>query len=530
MKRMMKRIFQSLLVVGLILGLTAQSVQAQARATTTTGTVTIRQIVSGTLTFADGTSIRIPAGTSVPGTCTVGMLFFKTAATIGLYQCKTTNTWTAVSDGVGTFPFKNANSDTVASLDANDNLLLGGGTVVQVYGQFATVTTDLADPNANIQFTARPVGTQANAETITYVDPGMANQSLSLGITYPTLGTITINVNLATDGASAITTTAQDIIDAFDAADAGGQKATHTMAVASGGDASAVVEAGSWVLSGGVNGVALKQTGLDVSSGGFGSYAGRKTVALLDTTDEDAWSLWFGKDNGIGFQSNGANLGLYVGNGAGGASNTLTFNATGILGPSGSLGNRSERWGDVATTAGNVYDLLTLGAGVNGQSQGVARLVSSTQNDTHNAGIAVWDANDATLRDFLVWTNGDAPAVALTTPTTGSLTVSSTTNTSGAYVTALTSPAVANIGANSCGTTAATIAGTDNAWAITVGATAGTACRVTFDTTAPTVWACSVSNQTTANLTRQTAATTTTVDVTGTMVAGDVLIGVCFAR
>lgn len=102
--------------------------------------------------------------------------------------------------------------------------------------------------------------------------------------------------------------------------------------------------------------------------------------------------------------------------------------------------------------------------------------------------------------------------------------------TAPAFVGTTTSPAVANIGANSCGTTAATIAGVDNAFKITVGATSGTACRVTFDTTAPNAWECSYSNQTTANLARQTASTTTTSDVSGTFVAGDVLAGVCIAR
>jgi hypothetical protein len=104
------------------------------------------------------------------------------------------------------------------------------------------------------------------------------------------------------------------------------------------------------------------------------------------------------------------------------------------------------------------------------------------------------------------------------------------TVTSSAFIAKTTTPIVGNIGANSCGTTAATITGRDNAFAITVGATAGTDCRVTFDTTAPNTWACAFSNQTTGNLARQTAATTTTSDVSGTFVAGDVLIGVCFAR
>ncbi len=103
-----------------------------------------------------------------------------------------------------------------------------------------------------------------------------------------------------------------------------------------------------------------------------------------------------------------------------------------------------------------------------------------------------------------------------------------------AYITTTTTPAVANIGANSCGTDAATIAGTDNAWQITVGATAGTACRVTFDTTAPTSWFCAVGNSTTLTLNatpHMTASTATTADITATaFVAGDKLTGVCFAR
>lgn len=108
------------------------------------------------------------------------------------------------------------------------------------------------------------------------------------------------------------------------------------------------------------------------------------------------------------------------------------------------------------------------------------------------------------------------------------------TLTSSAYITSGTSPAVANIGANSCGTSAASIAGTDNAWSLTVGATSGTACRVTFDTTAPNAWECAVNNQTTFTLDatpHQTASTTTTVDISATgFVAGDVIHGVCVAR
>lgn len=72
------------------------------------------------------------------------------------------------------------------------------------------------------------------------------------------------------------------------------------------------------------------------------------------------------------------------------------------------------------------------------------------------------------------------------------------------------------------------------------GATAGTfasgttgACTVVITMngatglTAPTGWVCAVSNQTTANLIRQSASTTTTATVTGTTVSGDVIAFHC---
>jgi len=90
-----------------------------------------------------------------------------------------------------------------------------------------------------------------------------------------------------------------------------------------------------------------------------------------------------------------------------------------------------------------------------------------------------------------------------------------------------TTPAVANTTANSCGTTAATIAGNDAAGVVTVGATAGTICRITFVTAATTRRVCSVSNESTANLARTTYVDTTHSDLKGTFVAGDVLAYQC---
>lgn len=104
-----------------------------------------------------------------------------------------------------------------------------------------------------------------------------------------------------------------------------------------------------------------------------------------------------------------------------------------------------------------------------------------------------------------------------------------TTTLAGHLQSSTTAPAVSNTTANSCGTTAATIVGTDVSGKITVGATAGTSCTVTFTTAWTNAPACTVTNETTANLLRATS-TTTTVILAGTMVAGDVLAYICLGR
>lgn len=92
--------------------------------------------------------------------------------------------------------------------------------------------------------------------------------------------------------------------------------------------------------------------------------------------------------------------------------------------------------------------------------------------------------------------------------------------------------AVANVGANSCGTTAATIAGNNNAFVITVGATSGSQCRVTFTVAAANEWDCVPVEQTTAGIAnvKVTPVNTTHVDFFGAFTAGDKVTGVCFPR
>lgn len=89
---------------------------------------------------------------------------------------------------------------------------------------------------------------------------------------------------------------------------------------------------------------------------------------------------------------------------------------------------------------------------------------------------------------------------------------------------------VANVGANSCGTSAATIAGNAGSFEITVGATSGTQCRVTFPIAAPTRWNCAANNQSAAALARAMVVSTTEIDVLGVFGSGNVINVQCTPR
>jgi len=97
----------------------------------------------------------------------------------------------------------------------------------------------------------------------------------------------------------------------------------------------------------------------------------------------------------------------------------------------------------------------------------------------------------------------------------------------GIYVSVNATPAVSNTSANSCGTTAATITGTNDTGVVTVGATSGTSCTMTFTIAAPTRRQCVITNETTGNLVRATYTDTTHSVFVGTFVAADKLAYLC---
>lgn len=79
-------------------------------------------------------------------------------------------------------------------------------------GSAATLTTSLTGTNNDLVYTADANGTAGNSITVRYVDPAVANASLSVSVSGSA-----ITVNLATNGSSAITTTAAQVKTAIEA-------------------------------------------------------------------------------------------------------------------------------------------------------------------------------------------------------------------------------------------------------------------------------------------------------------------------
>lgn len=89
----------------------------------------------------NGTARRIIKAASLPATCTIGDVYFKTAATVGSYQCLTTNNWTVMGAGGGggaptdaTYITQTANGDLSAeqALGALSTGCLGSATTTGV--------------------------------------------------------------------------------------------------------------------------------------------------------------------------------------------------------------------------------------------------------------------------------------------------------------------------------------------------------------------------------------------------------------
>lgn len=335
-------------------------------------------VLSPSLAYAQIIDLRQPwlIVATLPATCTYArpLVFVTTAgADFGLHQCNDGTLESVGSGGGGGGTISGTIADTqiafatAADTIGGDNRLrfVSSTGVMTVNGAYGTVTTDLMGANSNLTFTSRFIGAHANDLTITYVDPGMADQTLSLTIDYPTYGPASITVNLATDGMGAITTTANDIIEAFAAADAGmgDTQAVHTRAVASDGNGTGVVAAGSWQLSGGVNGEALTTLGLNVATDGSGSYAGLPAQVWVSHDTGSPWAFWGGLDDGAGFFLSDGAYGFAQGLGNGSYKTTfITYYGTTEVSGLDALVGSGDNGSDVVLSPG-----AGDGAGADGQ-------------------------------------------------------------------------------------------------------------------------------------------------------------------
>ena len=98
-------------------------------ASAVTGETGTGAVVFGTAPTIDAgvftTSVLLPNGTAVPGTCSIGMIYFDNDASAGvnLYGCTATNTWTLLGDGGG----GSGDVATDAIWDVAGDLAVGSG-------------------------------------------------------------------------------------------------------------------------------------------------------------------------------------------------------------------------------------------------------------------------------------------------------------------------------------------------------------------------------------------------------------------
>src|SRR5437667_10199454 len=96
------------------------------------------------------TASHIRFGTTLPSVCnpSTGDVFFKTTATIGQYQCLTTNTWTAVGSAGGAVAFSaitsGTNSTATMTVGTGGSLVRSGSGIIDANRINGTAFSGLA--------------------------------------------------------------------------------------------------------------------------------------------------------------------------------------------------------------------------------------------------------------------------------------------------------------------------------------------------------------------------------------------------
>lgn len=142
-------------------------------------------------------------------------------------------------------------------------------------GTSVAASRTIGASNAAVTYTSKIGGAAGNNITVAQVDPTTNNATLSVVVTYAsTTGYPTITVNGATDGASALTSTATQVAAAVNADPEASQFVT---AAAGGTGALAIVAGGASALTSGANGTGTAEV--------FYQKVTNKATALVDVDD-----------------------------------------------------------------------------------------------------------------------------------------------------------------------------------------------------------------------------------------------------
>lgn len=195
------------------------------------------------------------------------------------------------------------------------------------------------------------------------------------------------------------------------------------------------------------------------------------------------------------------------------ATTTLTFNAS----------NATELW---AAERGFIYETCgSTSVSCTFTSLGKRAVTQSLGAISYGPTLTLGGSANTSTGNGCIFTQASFPTLVPQTCAMSAVSYTGTLfNSSGGGMT------VANVGANSCGTTAATITGNNNAGFVTVGATSGTQCRIRFNTPAATAYDCTANEQTQTIAVRVTPVDTQHVDLIGSFGAADKIGYTCFAR
>jgi hypothetical protein len=168
--------------------------------------------------------------------------------------------------------------------------------------------------------------------------------------------------------------------------------------------------------------------------------------------------------------------------------------------------------GTTGTFSGAISGTTVTGSGAIGGTTGTFSALTATRIPYNGvAGLLSDVANFTytTATGALVNTNGTAPSIS-----------------TARFLSTGTAPTVTG-GASTCGTTAASIVGKDQAGKVTVGSVGGTACVVTFNVAFANAPSCHVTSATAVDV--HAVSTTTTLTTTATFGAGEVFMYQCFS-